>query len=276
LPNLADIWWIVALVIVVVAVFVMFRWGGAVRSKLHLGQLLGWEVEKEGAVGQVLGPPGAPITAEQTAAAVPLPPPEPPADPQARQLLYAMERMADVGQALVRTIEEPDPSTAEKLILGWFQLLVRNLCMALTVSGRAETFRVALWADTEEELTGLAYHLFESGKPPEKLNRETSVAGHALRIREPYYVRNTETDPIYRPNTPGRRHSYRSIFAQPLGRDQNQWGVITVDARQPNGFTDIDQAIIAAFGKLATAGASLWRVLQAEKEADQAGRNPAA
>lgn len=170
-----------------------------------------------------------------------------------------------MAQALVGAIEEPDTGKAEALIRGWFGIVVRNLCLALT-AGRAQTYRVALWADTKTELTGLAYFGFESTSRVKVLDRDTSVAGHTLRTQEPYYVRDTEDDPVYRAKSPSRGHAYRSVYAQPLGRDESKWGVITVDAEETDGFTDVDKTIIAAFGKVVTAGASLWFVLTGEAD----------
>jgi hypothetical protein len=49
-----------------------------------------------------------------------------------------------------------------------------------------------------------------------------------------------------------------SVFGLALGDLNNRWGVMTVDARQANGFPEQAQALIWTFGGLASAGAAIW------------------
>lgn len=195
----------------------------------------------------------------------------PAGNPDAKHLLYALERLSDVGEALVAVVEAETWEQQGERAWEWFDMCVENLGSALT-TGSTERFRVALWGSTPPDLMGLAYYQFDPATRPEEL-QDTSIAAKVLRTKQPHYSPDAEKDPDYIPRSKHKR-SYKSLYAVPCGRAEEPWGAITVDAKQRDGFSALDQAICQAFAKLATTGASLLDVAfeQMAAETEEEGR----
>lgn len=175
------------------------------------------------------------------------------------QASVAFERLAEVGKGL-RGVVEATEAEVDGALDTWF----RSLCMSVAwtlATDNDEIYRVAIWTKDSTDpdiLRALAWHMMPDHKTSWKtLDRNTSLAGLAMRTKQTYYSKDVLNDPEYKRRDPSDPDpSYRSIFAVPLGDDE-PWGAMTIDARAKDGFTEQDRQIAVQFGGLSTIGAGV-------------------
>lgn len=191
------------------------------------------------------------------------------ANPAAEDQLHrALERLADLGQALVAVAEAP--SSDERTRREWFQYLLEGLSGSLA-RGNGDHFRIGIYtvAGDDPNLHVLAQHNFDRSDARLKtLERRTTVAGWVVENGEPHYVPDVNRDSIYRKRK--TRPSYKSMYAVPLGPPETPWGAMTIDVNRADGMTDTQQEIVRAFGDVASLGASLANMELQRPEPDAA------
>ncbi|HWI63906.1 MAG TPA: GAF domain-containing protein [Symbiobacteriaceae bacterium] len=79
-----------------------------------------------------------------------------------------------------------------------------------------------------------------------RLAVDRSCAGRAFLTGEDYYCRDVTTDPVYWQSSRGSR-DYRSIACVPVRAGQAVFGVLCLDAEQPDAFTTEDFAHLEVF-----------------------------
>ncbi len=177
-----------------------------------------------------------------------------------RALKIDLEQYSEVAAALSALVEA-DLIEVETAARQWFSELATRLATRLKEQ-RDHHYRVAIWLDDPNSpnyFVGIGRGIFDKGDTDmDTLERKYTIGG--LAFDSPtmtYYCRDRRTDPNFKP----RKHvppSFESVFGLALGEHDDRWGVMTVDARQANGFPDDTQWLIQRFGELASIGALLW------------------
>lgn len=171
-----------------------------------------------------------------------------------------LEQYGEVAMALDALLLAP-VEQVEGASRQWFSQLATRLAHRLREE-RQHHYRVAIWLDDPnypDVFIGIGRGLFDPGDTDmDTLERKNTIGG--LAFESPtmtYYCRDRKTDPNFKPrkNIPP---SFESVFGLALGDDVNRWGVMTIDARQVNGFPDDTVWLIRRFGELASMGASIW------------------
>lgn len=179
---------------------------------------------------------------------------------EAKMYGLALTRLTDLEQGLVSLVEA-DAVELEERAEDWLDYVCEGLARVLGAGNHAD-FRVAIWTDDEpdrEFLKGLAYCGFDRNDPKyAKLPRATTVAGWVIANRQDHYVPDTDNDPIYRPHK--HRPNYRSMYACPLGTEDDPWASMTVSAPALDGLSEERRALVRRFGDLASVGARIVRV----------------
>ena len=177
-----------------------------------------------------------------------------------RAMKLALEQYGEVATALDALINA-DPQNIEVLARDWFTTLATRLATRLKEQ-RDHHYRVAIWLDdpnVSDAFVGIGHGLFRRNDVDmDRLDRKYTIGG--LAFESPtmyYYCRDRRVDPNFkaRRNIPP---SFESVFGLALGTLNDRWGVMTVDARQANGFPDDAQWLIRRFGELASLGAIVW------------------
>lgn len=170
------------------------------------------------------------------------------------QVEAAFERFTDVAQGVVAIMDAP-PGRVAQASRQWFDFLASNLSGALRTQPD-ELYRVAIWEDTGDPgwFAGIGWAMFDANDAAvEKLRKDDSLAGIAFRSpTDVYYSPDVTKDPNYIAHS-GRPRRYRSVFTIALGAPQ-PWGVMTVDAKAIDGFTEADQVVIRRFATLVSVG----------------------
>lgn len=170
------------------------------------------------------------------------------------QVEAAFERFTDVAQGVVAIMDAPS-GRVEQASRKWFDYLASNLSGALRTQPD-ELYRVAIWEDAvdPEWFVGIGWAMFDANDPAvERLWKDDSLAGLAFRSpTHEYYSPDVSKDPNYIAHS-GRPRRYRSVFAIALGAPQ-PWGVMTIDAKAVNGFSQADQLVVRRFATLVSVG----------------------
>lgn len=186
------------------------------------------------------------------------------AEVHVRALKIALEQFDEVAAALAHLIESGPNDDVDARARQWFTTLSTRLAMRLKEQ-KDHHYRVAIWADDPKypnAFVGIGHGLFDPADTDmDFLEREYTIGGLAFRSSNmAYYCRDRETDSNFR----ARRHippSFDSVFGLALGTYSHRWGVMTVDARQRNGFDTEAQWLIQRFGNLASLGAVVWQAM---------------
>jgi hypothetical protein len=171
-----------------------------------------------------------------------------------------LEQYGEVAAALDALITS-DSEHVEAAARQWFSQLATRLATRLT-ERRDHHYRVAIWLDDPnypDRFVGVVRGLFDPGDTDmDFLDRKYTIGGLAFdSATMTYYCGDRKTDPNFKP----RKHvppSFESVFGLALGQHNNRWGVMTVDARQVNGFPPDTQWLVQRFGELASLGATIW------------------
>lgn len=171
-----------------------------------------------------------------------------------------LEQYGEVAAALEGLVDA-SPEQVEAAARQWFSQLATRLALRLKEE-RDQHYRVAIWLDDPnypDRFLGIGRGLFDhADSDMDSLDRRYTIGGLAFEsVTMTYYCRDRRTDPQFKPrkNVPP---SFQSVFGLALGDETNRWGVMTVDARQANGFPDDAQWMIRQFGELASLGAFIW------------------
>lgn len=117
-----------------------------------------------------------------------------------------------------------------------------------------ELHRCAIWLDNNEGQ--LVPYAVSSGFPEYYQKYRTlevgkTVAGRCCRIRKPVYAAIAKNEGDYEPN-PDSRHNYNSLICVPMMLGNDCFGVMTVDGRNENAFTEEDVETVEAYAGMAT------------------------
>lgn len=171
-----------------------------------------------------------------------------------------LEQFCEIAGALSGLLDA-DPANLEAAAHQWFSELATRLATRLKEQ-RDHHYRVAIWLDDpqyRDDFVGIGRGMFDKGDTDmDRLERNFTIGGLAfVSPNMKYYCRDRRTDPNFKPrkNIPP---TFESVFGLALGDVNNRWGVMTVDARQANGFPDDTQWLIQRFGDLASVGAATW------------------
>jgi hypothetical protein len=171
----------------------------------------------------------------------------------------AIARLTDLEQGLAAIVDADAPDL-ERTVQNWLDFVCQGLEMVLSAGNNAN-FRIAIWTDDESDppyLKGLAYCGFDRNDPKyAKLPRATTVAGHVVDHKNDHYVPDVSKDAVYRPRT--NKPAYKSMYATPLGPDDDPWAVMTIDAPALDGLNEERRELVRRFGSLATVGATIGR-----------------
>lgn len=212
---------------------------------LVVARALGW-VELKGPAG---------LTASRRAVGAGIDP-----ELRVRAARVALEQYGEVAVAL-EVLINADAASIEAAAREWFTTLATRLGNLLREQGD-HLYRVAIWLDDPTDAThfiAVGHGMFhKNDRNMDRLERQYTIGGLAFTSRtRDYYCRDTRTDPMYKPRDTVPP-SYRSVYAIALGSPTDPWGVMTVDAKQANGFPDDARWLIQLFGELATLGAISW------------------
>lgn len=178
----------------------------------------------------------------------------------AKQLDYAFERYADVAGGLVLLVNPAPTAQVANVARNWFRTVAENVEDALRTS-QEEHYRVAIWHDVEPAgpaFQAIAHAGFDANAPHMQTLTKTDTLG-GLAHRRPdgeYYCPDVEKDQAYVPHDHSR--SYQSVLAIALGPAAKRWGVMTIDSRAANGFTETDRSIARRFAGLCAVGMAVW------------------
>lgn len=125
------------------------------------------------------------------------------------------------------------------------QTLVSGVTRVVHPAGRCRCGFFIL--DDDEQYLALAVGEGYNFTKRPKLALEHSCAGRAFLSGEPYYCRDTATDPVYFHSERGSREQFHSIACVPVRAGQAVFGVICLDAEQANAFTTEDFAHLEVF-----------------------------
>ncbi|MDZ7262151.1 MAG: GAF domain-containing protein, partial [candidate division KSB1 bacterium] len=121
---------------------------------------------------------------------------------------------------------------------------------------KADKVGVRLYDEARNELR-YAYYLGKTARKisPKKLKRERwaiegTIGGWVIKNQQPYYCPDTRKDPIYRGR---RRHIIRSFINVPLSHGNWKIGVLSVDSKRVNAFSQDDQDLLVLLGERAGA-----------------------
>ncbi|MDF2627481.1 MAG: hypothetical protein K0R39_1312 [Symbiobacteriaceae bacterium] len=193
--------------------------------------------------------PAQPVqTSVQAAPALTAEKPEPKRDLQALTRAYNLQgsvltlsRMLDGDLAYLMMHDAAD---WEPKILTALQTLVSGVTRVVHPVGKCRCGFFIL-DDTEEYLELVVGEGFQ-GNTRSRLAVERSCAGRAFLTGEDYYCRDVSTDPVYWQSARGAR-DFRSIACVPVRAGQAVFGVLCLDAEQPNAFTTDDFANLEVF-----------------------------
>ena len=132
-----------------------------------------------------------------------------------------------------------------------------------------ELHRCAVWIDNNEG--HLLPYAVSAGFPEYYQKYRTleigkTVAGRCYRIRKPVYAPVVKSEGDYEHN-PDSCHDYGSLICVPLMLGNACLGVVTVDGRNENAFTDEDVETVEAYAGMATtamAVEALYAVIKRE------------
>ena len=179
---------------------------------------------------------------------------------EARATRIALEQYGEVATSLAYLIQA-GPNDVEQTAREWFSTLATRLAIRLKEQ-RDHHYRVAIWLDDPnypDRFVCIGHGLFDrSDTDMDFLERDYTIGGLAFKSPNMvFYCRDRRTDPNFKPrrNIPP---SFESVFGLALGKPSDRWGVMTVDARQANGFPEDAQWIIWRVGELASLGAIVW------------------
>ncbi|MEW6223208.1 MAG: hypothetical protein AB1627_01125 [Chloroflexota bacterium] len=185
-------------------------------------------------------------------------------DPQAR-LEAARIDLQQYGEvtAALEALLRARPDEVEAAARHWFSELATRLATRLKEE-RHHHYRVAIWLDDpqhRDRFVGVGHGLFNKDDTDmDFLERRYTIGGLAFDSPNMYYYcRDRRTDPQFKPRK-SIPPSFESVFGLALGTINNRWGVMTVDARQANGFPEETQWLIWRFGELASLGAVVWEL----------------
>lgn len=254
---------IIVLVIVVVIAFVFLRnagqeavAAGVTESELDVFKVVRWKMKRE-TTALESAPNQRVATTESEVAG-----------PEARKLEFALTLVSEVAEGLVPAVEASDPWHTRQRVGAWLNIFIEGLGSALGAGSNIEKYRAALWVRDGDDMAGIAYHLFDPATFPDRLG-PTSVAAYVVRTGQPHYCPDVTKCGVYVPRNPDkRRRSYSSLYAIPLGPEHEPWGAITVDARSVDGFSWVEQAIVLAFGRVASTGMGMFDI--ANEQIDKA------
>lgn len=192
-----------------------------------------------------------------------VPPDGPAEDPTVdlEALRLALEEYGEVAVALGE-LAQSQPGEVQAVARAWMTMLATRLALQLKKQ-RNQHYRVAIWLDDPnfvDHFVAIGHGMFDhNDENMEMLERKYTIGGLAFESATgSYYCRDAPTDPKFKPRNkvPPR---FKSVFGLALGRPNDRWGVMTVDARQSNGFPDDSQWLIRRFGELASLGAVIWQ-----------------
>jgi hypothetical protein len=177
----------------------------------------------------------------------------------ARIDLQQYGEVATALEALLRT----EAAEVEAAARQWFSELATRLATRLKEE-RNHHYRVAIWLDDPQfpdSFVGVGHGLFDRNDTDmDFLERKYTIGGLAFQSSNmTYYCHDRRTDPSFKPRK-SIPPSFESVFGLALGTYNDRWGVMTVDARQVNGFPDESQWLIRRFGELASLGAIVWEL----------------
>lgn len=171
-----------------------------------------------------------------------------------------LDQYGEVATAL-DALAQARPDEAEDHARRWFSELATRLALRLKQEPN-QHYRVAIWLDDprhSDVFLGIGRGMFEAGDTDmDSLERKNTIGGLAFdSVTMSYYSRDCTTDANFKPrrNVPP---SFKSVFGLALGDEHDRWGVMTVDARQVNGFSEDAHWLIRRFGELASLGAVIW------------------
>jgi hypothetical protein len=171
-----------------------------------------------------------------------------------------LEQFCEMAGALSGLLDA-DPKGLEAAAHQWFSELATRLATRLKEQ-RNHHYRVAIWLDDPQypdHFVGIGRGMFDKGDTDmDRLERQFTIGGLAFNSPNmKYYCRDRRTDPNFKPRK-SIPPTFESVFGLALGVYNDRWGVMTVDARQANGFPDDTQWLIQRFGDLASVGAATW------------------
>ncbi|HEY3364482.1 MAG TPA: GAF domain-containing protein [Symbiobacteriaceae bacterium] len=264
LRSLLSSSWFAAAVIIVVTVYLGALLWKILRS--DEGFLLGygnwvigkWQTlrgAKTGAQPAAVQTPGAvpagPQPATQpTTMPVPTPAAEPPPQRDKKaleQALEAKDRVLTLSRLLdgdLAYLMMSDSSEWEAQIMRGMQTIVSGVTRVMNLAGRCRCGFFIL-DDEEQHLELVVGEGYGKAKRP-RLALDHSCAGRAFLTGEDYYCRDTASDPVYWHSEQGNR-DFRSIACVPVRAGRAVFGVMCLDAREPNAFTTEDFAHLEVF-----------------------------
>lgn len=137
-----------------------------------------------------------------------------------------------------------DSSEWETKVLRALQTLVSGVTRVVYPAGRCRCGFFIL-DDEEQHLVMVAGEGYIGSARP-KLALEHSCAGRAFLTGEDYYCRDSATDPVYWHSARGNR-DFRSIACVPVRAGRAVFGVICLDAAEPEAFKPDDFLYLEVF-----------------------------
>lgn len=182
------------------------------------------------------------------------------ADTRIRAARLDLAQYGEVATALAWVVDA-DPDEAERAAREWFSQLATRLALRLKEE-KDHHYRVAIWLDDPQypdRFIGIGRGMFHHNDVDmDSLERKHTIGGLAFEsVTMSYYCSDVQRDQSFKP----RKHvppSFKSVFGLALGTTNDRWGVMTVDARQLDGFPEDTQWLIRQFGELASLGAVIW------------------
>lgn len=208
-----------------------------------------WIVGKWQASSPAPAQPVQPVQVQvQAAPGIATDKPEPKRDLQSLTRAYNLQgsvltlsRMLDGDLAYLMMHDAAD---WEPKILSALQTLVSGVTRVVHPMGKCRCGFFIL-DDSENYLELVVGEGFQGITRP-RLAVERSCAGRAFLTGEDYYCRDVSTDPVYWHSSRGKS-DFRSIACVPVRAGQNVFGVLCLDAEQPNAFTTDDFANLEVF-----------------------------
>jgi hypothetical protein len=222
----------------------------AVVGLLLIAKATPWFRVKFGGLEAERDSPSKPYVAKAAEAAV-----------TSRATRIDLEQFGEVAVALEALVDAKNPQELEPMAREWFSMLATRLASRLKEE-RDHHYRAAIWLDDEshpDHFVCIGHGLFNPNDTDmDMLERANTIGGLAFKSATmSYYCRDRKTDPNFKPRHE-REPSFLSVFGLALGKPNNPWAVMTVDARTINGFSDDAQWLIRRFGELASFGAVVW------------------
>lgn len=177
------------------------------------------------------------------AAGPPVPSDQEPSEPASdrKDRVLTLSRLMD-GDLAYLMMSEPDEWEGQ--IMRGIQTIVSGVTRVMHPAGRCRCGFFIL-DDEEQHLELVVGEGYGKGKRP-RLALEHSCAGRAFLTGEDYYCRDTASDPVYW-HSDGNNRDFRSIACAPVRAGRSVFGVICLDAHDPNAFTTEDFAHLEVF-----------------------------